>query len=188
VVGSGRPEGGIPAHSLPDPRSADRSLGIVFMTLVVRGCHSLQVDSRTGRRCGSSRADGDRAEGAELAATEVAAAIVVMAPGRWARRTARLSGPATAGRNHDVLPGRARSVRPDGTTRRALAESTDPEALMRDPGQQGAYFGLAVPTMTAQGANRRQLPGLSPPRNGLGVDTEELGDLGRGHQGLSLIR
>ena len=51
--------------------------------------------------------------------------------------------------------------------------------LLRDPREQGTNLRLTVATVSAQRPDRRQLPCFCPPRNGLRVDPEHRGDLGR---------
>src|SRR3954470_21228682 len=59
--------------------------------------------------------------------------------------------------------------------------------LVRDPGEQRADLGLPVAAVAAESADRGELAGLGPPRDRLGVDAEEGGDLGRGEQGLCRV-
>lgn len=52
----------------------------------------------------------------------------------------------------------------------------------RNARQQRPYFGLAVASMTAERPDGRQLAGLGPARDRLGVDAEHGGHLGRGQK------
>src|SRR5205085_980648 len=52
-------------------------------------------------------------------------------------------------------------------------------ALLGDAGQEGPHLRLAVAAVAPEGADRGQLAGLGPAGDGLGVDTEHRGDLGR---------
>src|SRR5579875_313642 len=56
--------------------------------------------------------------------------------------------------------------------------------LLRYAGEQRADLGLAVTTVPAQRPDRRELAGLRPPRDRLGVDAEHRRDLRRGQQRL----
>src|SRR5579875_992638 len=57
-------------------------------------------------------------------------------------------------------------------------------ALLRYTREQCTNLGLPVAPVSPQRADRRQLPGLRPPRDGLGVDAKHRGDLRRRQQRL----
>src|SRR5579863_9745782 len=52
--------------------------------------------------------------------------------------------------------------------------------LLRNAREQCTNLGLPVTPVPPKRADRRQLPGLRPARDRLGIDTEHRGDLGRG--------
>src|SRR3984893_7919809 len=59
-------------------------------------------------------------------------------------------------------------------------------ALLRDTREQCADLSLPVPAVTAERTDGGQFPGLGPPRNGLGVNSEHSRDLRRCQKRLSL--
>src|SRR3954454_23727579 len=61
-------------------------------------------------------------------------------------------------------------------------------ALARDAGEQRPNLALAVAAVAAQRPDGRELAGLRPPRDRLGVDTEHRRDLGRRKQRLGVGR
>src|SRR5690242_4402453 len=59
---------------------------------------------------------------------------------------------------------------------------------LRDPREQGTDLGLPVPTVAAEGTDRRQLAGLCPACDGLGIHPEHGRHLCRREQRLGLGR
>src|SRR5262249_17732431 len=59
---------------------------------------------------------------------------------------------------------------------------------LRDPREQGADLGLPVPTVAAEGTDRRQLSGLCPASHRLGIHPEHGRHLCRREQRLGLGR
>ncbi len=85
-------------------------------------------------------------------------------------------------------PGTPRSATPAGGDARSVrCGSVLLDALVRDAREQRTDLGLPVPSVPAQRADRRQLAGLGPPRDRLGVDAEESRDLGRSEQRLRRV-
>ena len=81
--------------------------------------------------------------------------------------------------------GPAKSVRCDRTD---LGESVLVAATLfrNHPGEQVAYFGLAIPAMSAESPDRAQLAGLGPSGDRLRVDSKHGRDLSRGEQRFGL--
>src|SRR4051794_41805262 len=61
-------------------------------------------------------------------------------------------------------------------------------ALVRNAGEQRPNLALAIATVAAQRPDGRELAGLRPPRDRLGVDPEHRRDLGRRKQRLGVGR
>src|SRR5579859_4932476 len=72
------------------------------------------------------------------------------------------------------MAGDNREARPLGRAAHELLRTG-----LRDAAEQCADLGLPIPAVAAQGANRRELAGLRPPRHRLRIHAEHRGNLGR---------
>src|SRR5215470_8728979 len=94
---------------------------------------------------------------------------------------------STAVRVRDTYRRRLKRPWPCEPERETVLSVTLP--LLRDLSlQQGANLRFAVAAVAAQGTDGAQLARLRPARNGLRVDAEHRRHLGRGQQGLWLVR